>query len=449
MKLSTEKTENCQIIINIEVEPPEMEHYLDEAYHHLAERYKIPGFRKGKAPRPILENYLGRGALVEHALEHLVPELCNKAIEEQKIPAIAYPDVEITELEPVKFKATVSIQPMVELGDYHSIAMTPDTTEVSEKDVETTMEQLRVQKANWEPVIRPVAMDDMVKIDVKSTVGNETALDEKERFYIVQNNSPLPVPGFAEQLVGMELGQTKEFHLSFPIDHEEKNLAGKDYALTVTVHETKEKHLPEVNDDFARSIGEGIDSLDALHKRLETNLKSLAESNARRAFEDRIIDQIAKISKICFPPVMVEQETGRFLADMARQFGGGEAGLNTFLKSSSKTLDEIKTEIKPAAESKITRSLILSKVAQDAKLTVTDEEINARLEEIIKSDTNISEDVKNALNSPSGRETTGQLLLAQKTLQYLFDIVTSGSIMITDQKVPNQTDIVPAENKTS
>ena len=447
MRLSTEQLENCQVVLTIEVEPPEMEEYLEEAYHHLAEKYKIPGFRKGKAPRSILENYLGKGALLEHALEHMVPELCSKAIEEQKIAAIAYPDVEITGLEPVKLKATVPVQPIVELGDYKSIAMTPEKAEVTEKDVDTTVEQLRAQKAIWEPVVRSVALDDMVKIDVKSTLAGEAALDEKERFYVVRKDSPLPVPGFSEQLVGMALGQTKEFHITFPADYEMKDLAGKDYAFTVTVHEIKEKHLPLINDEFARSIGEGIESLVALRGRLQTNLQTMADSDAQTAFEDRIIAQIAQISKISFPPVMVEQEIDGFLTEMARQFGGGEAGLNTFLKSSGKTLDEIKAQVKPAAERKVTRSLILGKVAQYAQITVTDEEISARLEEIIKNDATLSEDVKKALQSPSGRETTGQILLAQKTLQYLVDIVTNGGKAASATPVQMETETVPAQSE--
>jgi len=448
VKLSTEKTENCQVIFNIEVEPPEMEKYLDEAYTHLVEEYKVPGFRKGKTPRPILENYLGQGALVEHALEHLVPELYNMAIEEQKITAIAYPDVEITELEPVKFKATVSVQPIIELGDYHSITIEPDKVEVTEKDIANTMEQLREQKAKWEPVTRSVAIDDMVKIDVKSVVGDETVIDEKERFYMVKKESPLPIPGFAEQLVGIEPGETKEFNLSFPAEHEDKNLAGKNYAIKVTVHEIKEKHLPDVNDDFAKSIGDDIDSLDTLRKRLETNLHSMAESNVRQTLEDKIIEEITKVSKICFPPIMVEQEIGKFLTDMAKQFGGGETGLNTFLKSSGKTLEEIKNELKPSAESKITRSLILREVSQDAKLTITDEEINTYLEEIINSDPAITEDMSNAIKSPSGRETARQILLGKKTFQHLVDIVTHVSTPVTEEKAQIEEAAAPAENET-
>ena len=447
MKLSTEKTENCQVILNIEVEPPEMEKYLDEAYLHLVEKYKVPGFRKGKTPRPILESYLGQGALVEHALEHLVPELCNKAIEEQKITAISYPDVEITELEPVKFKATISVQPTVELGDYHDITVTPDKIEVTEKDIEDTMEQLREQKANWEPVIRPVAINDMVKIDVRSIVGNETVIDEKERYYTVKKDSLLPIPGFAEQLVDMEPGQAKKFNLSFSAEYEDKNLAGKDYTTTVTVHEIKEKHLPDVNDDFAKSIGDDVDSVEALRKRLETNLKLMAESNARQALEDKIINEITQISKVCFPPVMVEQEIGKFLTDMARQFGGGETGLNTFLKSSGKTLEEIKNELKPSAENKITRSLILGEISQNANLTVADDEINTYLEEIINNDPTITEDMSNAIKSPSGRETARQILLVKKTLQHLVDIVTNTSTSVTEEIAQTEKAVVPTESE--
>lgn len=425
MKLSAERTEDSQVVLNIEVEPEEMEKSLDDSYRRLVERVNIPGFRRGKAPRAMLERYVGRETLVNDALEHLVPQVCSEAIREQGIDVMAYPQVEIIQTDPVVLKATVPVQPSVELGDYRQLDLAPDPVEVSDRDVEVAIEQLRERHAVWEPVTRVVSTGDLVIIDVEGELEGETFLNEKGQLYLVQEDLPFPLPGFAQQLVGMEKGQTNEFHLSYPDDYQVTELAGKDYSVRVTVHEIKEKHLPDLNDEFARSLGEGLESLDTLQERIKANLKALADENSRRSFEDRIIKEIAARSRITFPPIMVEQEVNRFLAELARRFGGGDAGLEAYLKSSGKTEDEVREEFRPIAEERITRSLILGKVAEDARIEVLAEELDARIEEMAKDGKEKSEELKKLLNSPSGREMLEQMILTEKTVRYLVEEVVA------------------------
>ena len=167
MKVSTQSTENRQAVLNIEVEPQEMEESLEMAYHHLVKRINIPGFRRGKTPRSILERYIGKEELQKEALEHLIPQLCNQAIEEQKMEVIAQPEVEILQVDPVVFKATFSLRPQVELGEYRQIRLAPEPVEVTEEQIDSVLEQLRERHAVWNPVEHPLRLGDLAIIDIE------------------------------------------------------------------------------------------------------------------------------------------------------------------------------------------------------------------------------------------------------------------------------------------
>ena len=172
MKVSSERIEGCQVILNIEVEPEEMEKALERAYRRLVNRVAVPGFRKGKAPRIMLERHIGKETLVNEAFERLIPESCDRAIKEAEINAIAQPELSVTQVDPPIFKATVPVRPVVELGDYRVIKVTPETVEITEDNVEGALENLRHSQASWEPVERAACFDDLVTLDVEGTVGN-------------------------------------------------------------------------------------------------------------------------------------------------------------------------------------------------------------------------------------------------------------------------------------
>ena len=209
MKITKEKTEDSQAFLTIEMEPTEVEESLAEAYNRLVKKTNIPGFRKGKAPRQILEQYLGKESLLEDALNHLVPQAYEKAIAEQQIEALARPQIEIVQTDPVIFKATVPLAPVVKLGDYHHIQVTPDPVEVTEDKVNAVIEQLRHQNATWESVERAVAFGDLVVLDIKSDIDGEPFINQEGVQYQVFRDSPFPAPGFAKQLPGMKKGEEK------------------------------------------------------------------------------------------------------------------------------------------------------------------------------------------------------------------------------------------------
>jgi trigger factor len=421
LKVTREKEENNQVFLRIELEPPEVEKSMEEAYRRLVKKAKIPGFRQGKAPRAVLERYIGRESLLEDALNNLLPDVYQQALKEQQIEAIANPQIEVVQTEPVVFTAVVPLKPAVELGDYRSIRLTPEKVEVTKEEVDNVIEQLRRQHGTWEPVERPVAYEDLVVMDVESTVEGKPFLSQPGAQYQVMPNQPSPVPGFAEKLVGMKLGEEKEFRLQLPEDYSQPEVAGKEADFKVKVNEIKQQRLPKLDKDFAQLVSPEFKTMAALKAQLSKNLHLQAEQRTKEAFEEKVIDAVVDISKVEFPPVLVESEIERLMERQARWLEGSGLGLEAYLSRINKTEEELREEMRPVAAKRVTRSLVLGRVAEAEKIEVTEEEIAAELEKVVQEADNKAE-MKEKINSPQARESMEELLATQKTIRRLVEI---------------------------
>lgn len=421
MKVSTERIENSQVVLDVEAEPEEVEHSLEEAYRRLVKRADVPGFRRGKAPRAMLERYIGKDALLEEALERLVPQLLSQAIEEQGIDVIAQPEIEITQSDPVTFKATVQVRPTVELGNYRELSIAPEPVEVADEEVNKAIEQIRYQHAPWEPAERPIKFGDLVTIDVTGSVAEDPLLDRKDLQFQVLQDLPFPVPGFAERLEGLEKGQEKEFTISLPADYGNSELAGKECRFKVLVSEIKEKKLPELNDEFAKSVGDGFETFDALHERIDSNLRLMAEEEARRRHEEKVIDAVVELSKVELPPILVERDINRLIADQERELRESKISLEDYLRSRRKTEDELREELRPLATRQVTWSLVLAKVVEAEGIEVTNEEIDAEIEALAQGAGEQGEELRKLFNSPAARQSLEERLLTMKVVKRLVE----------------------------
>ncbi len=425
MKVTNEKTENCQVFLSIEMEPAEVEESLEKSYYRLVRKMNIPGFRKGKAPREILERYIGKDSLLEDALDNLLPEAYEKAIKEQKIEAIAQPHIEIAQTDPVVFKATVPLPPKVELGDYHHIQVTPEPVESTGDDVNAVIEQLRHRHATWEPVERPVDFDDLVVLDIESNIEDKPFINQKAVQYQVLRDLPFPAPGFAEQLLGMKKNEEKEFKLQFPSDFPRGELAGKVPSFKVKISEIKQERLPELDDEFASRVNPDFKTLDSLQERVSTDLKLRAEEKARIDFEERVIEAVVDLAELEFPPILVEMEVARLLNEQSRHLQMSGKGLEEYLGTINKTKEELQEELHPVATKRVIRSLVLGNIAEEEKIEVSESEVNAEIENMIKSDTDNKDELPKFLNTPQARKSIEQLLITRKTMQRLVEIAKS------------------------
>ena len=418
MKVSTENLENCQTALTIEAEASELDKSLDEAYHHLVNEVSIPGFRKGKAPRDILVQHIGKQSLLDEALEHLIPQLYKQAIESQEIEPIARPEVEIIKTEPVVFKATVSLKPEVKLGDYHGIKLEPGpAVKIAKKEVTAAVEEVWERQGAWVPVDRSVELGDLVTMDIEANVEEKPWLNHKGILYEVDKDSSSPVPGFASHLQGTEKNKENDFNLTIPDDYPIKEMCGKESTFKVTVTEIKEKQLPELDDELARSAG--CDNLADMKKKLAADLRAKAEARNRSELRQKALDALVEISEVNYPPILEDEEITGLLRDEAQRLGFRELG--DYLQRSGKTEEELKQELRPIAKKRLTQGLVLGKLAEEEKIEISSSEVDNKVDEI----TNDAEDKENArqfLSLPQVRQSIEQSLLTQKTLDRLLQI---------------------------
>ena len=420
--------------MRVEVEAAEIDASLEHAFHHVVKEVAIPGFRKGKTPRAVLEQYVGKEVLRKEALEELVPELCIKIIEDQKLEVVAQPQVEMLQDDPVVFKATFSLRPNVELGDYRSIRIERPSVEVGDSEVDDFMQKLRERHGDWAPASRGANFEDMVIIDVtQGEKGGEAKSHEGQQVLLVKD-SILPLPGFSEHLVGMAVGDEKEFTLSYAEDYKIKELAGKEFVFKVKLNEVKEKHLPELDDEFAKSLGEGMDTIDGLRKYAADGLKKAAEDRARREHESKVLEALVNsAAKLEYPPVLVEQEINSLMRDrdMAMRERGG---LRNYLKTVKKTEEQLREELRPRAVEQVRHELVLGKVAEEEKITVDPAEIEADIEGMMKGAGEDNERLQELFGTPQARQVVESRMIAQKTVQRLVDIAVGNAANEPGQK---------------
>jgi trigger factor len=426
MKVTKEKEENRQVFLRVEVEPAEMEKHLEESYRQLVDRANIPGFRKGKASREVLERHIGKDGLLEDALNRLLPQAYEQAIKEQAIEAFARPSIEIEQTDPLVFKATVPLEPIIKLGDYQQIRLSPKPVEVTEDNINAVMEQLRRQHSNWEPVEREVKLDDLVTLDIDSNIEGKPFVSQQGVQYQVLQGYPVPVPGFAEQLVGMKGGEEKEFKIKLPEDYPRAELVGKEADFKVKVSEIKQLKLPPLNDEFAALVEPELKTLESLRKRVVDNLRLRAEEKTREEFEERIIDTVAEQSQVEFPPLLTDMEIGRLLEQQARwmQATGDQT---------NKSEEELREEMRPLATKRVMRSLVLEKVAEEEKIKVNDDEIHTEMEKLAPNIAGNEDELKKFLESPQARSSVEQLVARRKAIERLVEI-TGGSKKVRKTK---------------
>ena len=431
MKVSAESLGNCQTALTIEAEESELDKSLDEAYHHLVKEVSIPGFRKGKAPRNILVQHIGKDNLLDDALEHLIPQLYRQAIESQQLEPIAQPQIEITQTGPVIFKAVVSLQPEVKLGDYNSIELQPaPPIKIEDEEICAAVEEVRERQGAWVPVDRSVEIGDLVNMNIEADVDGKPWLSHKDILYEVNKESHSPVPGFASNLQGIERNKGKTFSLIIPDDYPVKEMSGKEGNFKVTITEIKEKQLPELDDKLAQSAG--YDNLEDMRKKVADDLTARAEVKNRLELRQKALDSLVEISEVNYPPIMEEEEINGLLRDQAQRFGFREVA--DYLEKANKTEGELKEEMRPIAKKRLVQGLVLGKLAEKEKIEIKTSEVDNKVDEIVNdAEDKEEEKTRQFFSLPQVRQSIEQSLLTQKAMDRLLQIATGSENMTKEE----------------
>jgi trigger factor len=383
MNVTATPAPKSSVILEVEVPADRLNRAVDEAVRALSRRTRVAGFRPGKAPRPVLERVLGPGAVLDEAVDRLVQNSYRNALIENAILPLTNADVEIVQAEegkPLIFKATVQVRPEVELGDYKGFNFGPEIEEIDEPKVDKVIDELRDQNASLAPVEDRGAKDGdyaVIKFD-GSRDGVPFEGGSAERMPLIIGEDRL-IPGFEANLVGMSVGDTKGFDITFPDDYAEASLAGKDARFEVELRELREKIMPDADDDFARSMGD-FDDLATLRREVKARLERNALDRARHQFADRIIEYAVANATLELPDVLIDQEVevmhDEFRSSLRRQGITEEA----YLKVTGKSEADLHADFRPDAERRVKVLLILTKVAEAEGVTVDDEEIEAEIE---------------------------------------------------------------------
>ncbi|MDE2860722.1 MAG: trigger factor [Chloroflexota bacterium] len=418
MKVSQLEESQSQVVLSIEVEPPELEEHLDRVYRRAVQRVNIPGFRRGKAPRSVVERELGRDAMVEDALDTLLPQITSRAIQEQELDIISLPQVRVTEYDPLTIQATVPVRPTIDLGDYYSHRVEQESVEVSPEAVDELLNSMLEDAGTWEPVERPVALDDLVTIEVRGQVDEEVVIEEDRVDYRVTADSTVPMPGFAEQLVGLNRDEEQHFSLTFADDHAQESWAGKECAFTLTVHEVKERKLPELDDEFVKSLNnEDVESVAALREKLEEDLLRRSRLIADQTYQEKAIQTLVDGSTIEVPPLLIDHEIEHIISEQQEALQRQQVRMEDYLSTIGKSVEQIQEELRPSATDRITRTLILGALREKEGIEVTDEEVNEEIESMLGESDTATDAMRQMLEG--SRNSISTMLLNRKTLERL------------------------------
>ena len=306
--------------------------FLERSYRRTVSRLNIPGFRRGKAPRRIVESMVGRTALLQEALDFMVPETLDRVLADESVAAFGEPDIEVTDLEPVSFKATVPLEPVIDLGDYLALRVEPTPLEVNDEEVEALLDRLRDEQAVWEPVDRPAEYGDRLNIDVHGEIDSETVVEDEDIEYVPQEDNVLPFPGFAPHLVGMVEDEEREFTVTIPEDYPREQFAGKDVAFKVTVLSVKQKDLPELDDDFAMSLGEDYEDLDSLRSGVRESMLAQAEVANRNDLEQKSLEALRESAIVNASPLLYQRELELMQSEREQRLQQQGLDLATYLR---------------------------------------------------------------------------------------------------------------------
>ncbi|MSQ41905.1 MAG: trigger factor [Dehalococcoidia bacterium] len=435
MPVTTERLPRSLVALKFEVEQERLEASMGRAVQRVSKQVRIPGFRPGKAPRDLVERTVGRSALLQEALDLLLPALYSETIAAQAIDVIGQPEFELESLEPVIVNVRVPVRPTIDLKDYGSLRAPREPVQSTAERLEQELTALRRRFATLEPVERAVAWGDTVRADVTAAVeGQAEPHSEQDAEFRVEQGTQVSLPGFLEHLAGLERGGPHEFSFALPADFEATELAGKTVSYTVRIHEVKHEVLPELDDDFVQSIDEeGVTSVEQLRERVRDNLQRQLEQAALGKYQDELVDLLVAGAELDYPEVLVERDIDRLLDQQSNHATHTPEELARWLERVGKTEQEVRDALREQADLDVRRGLVLGELVRREQIAITEQDIDGELELILggtlggTDDTAEGNDERRAqlrgmFDTPEMRASLRNRLTTQRALDRLTEI---------------------------
>ena len=436
MSVTVEKLEKSMAKLKITVSADQLEKALQKAYEKNKNKIQLPGFRKGKAPRKMIEQMYGKGVFYEDAANELIEEEYPKAVEECGESVVSSPKIDVEQLEAGKdfiFTAEVALKPPVKLGKYKGVEVPAMDVEVTDEDVDAEIDKQRSTNARTVEVTdRKVEKNDIVTLDFEGFVDGVAFQGGKGTDYPLTIGSGAFIPGFEEQLIGFEIGKEGDVNVTFPEDYQAEDLAGKDATFKCTVKAIKAKELPELNDEFASDVSD-FDTLAEYKEDVKNKLveRKTADEKAKR--EDLVVKAVIEDSEMELPEAMVETQQRQIVNDFAQRLQMQGMNFDQYMQYTGNTVDKMLEQVKPQAIERIQARLVLEAVAEAEKITVSDADFDAELAKMAEQ-YKMDVDKLKGLMAEAELKTMREDLVVQKAADFLVENVKEGAAKKTAAK---------------
>ena len=421
MKVSAEKIENQKVVLTIEVVAAELDKAEERACKRFASQVNIPGFRKGKAPRKIVEQHVGKQMVLQEAFDYFIaPEALAEALKDQKMEDIVTrPDIETVTLEEGKdvvFKATVVPRPEVKLGEYKGLKIAKDEVKVTDEDVDNQLKHMADHQAKMVEAPEGAAVEDgdFTTLDFKGFVDGEAFEGGEGKDYPLQIGSNSFIPGFETQLIGAKVGEEKDVNVKFPEEYHAKELAGKDATFKCTIRSIKHKELPAIDDAFAKAASK-FETLDELKADIRKNLTENAERKAEA------LETASKNITVDIPPVMVDNEVTRMLREMEMRLAQQGMQLEQYLQFAGTDIAKLREQYRETAEKNVRTGLMLEEVAKAENIKVEAADLDKEVEVMAAAYGATPKQVKKIIAEQGRLNDLAATVLRNKTMQFIFD----------------------------
>lgn len=437
LQISKEERENRELVLTIAVDQARVDQELRKAARKIAVDYRIPGFRKGKAPYHVIVQQVGLQPLYNEFVETLGQTVYKEALEQEKLEPYARASLEDVKLEPqLTYTLAMPLDPKIDLGEYQALRVEEDPIAIDEATVERRLDEYRDQQAGWVTVDRPSDYGDKLNLNVRSVLvdeagapilkedGNESiVLEENDWDVTPDQENPMEPPGFDEALLGMKTGEEKEFILSWPAEGQ-SIYAGKQARFHVTLNAIQAYEKAELTDEFAQTIGPDFATLDDLKESIRVTLREQAKGQAENVYLEKVLDAMLAQSKLIYPPVVIEDQIDSMINDMEMQLRRfGLQDMKDYYRQTGQDPEQMRVSLRPQALQQAERNLIISEVLRTENLTNSDEDIEARINTLLAgNDPETAEQLATMFRQESGRAILESQLLREKAINRILAI---------------------------
>ncbi|MFD2116503.1 trigger factor [Paenibacillus yanchengensis] len=424
MKATWEKVDTNLVSLEVEVDAEKVATALDQAFKKVVKEVNVPGFRKGKIPRSLFESRFGVESLYQDAIDILLPEAYTQAIQENELQPVDRPEIDVTQIakgQTFKFTAKVTVKPEVKLGEYKGLEIKEGSAEVSEEDIAKELESLQQRHAELNVVEEGAVQNgDTTIIDFDGYVDGEQFEGGYSERYSLELGSGSFIPGFEEQVVGMELGEMKDVTVTFPEEYHAPELAGKDAIFKVKLHEMKRKTLPALDDEFAKDVSE-FDTFEEYKADLVAKMQENKQKEVEQEREVAVVEAATAAAEVEIPTAMVDSETDFMLQDFENRLRMQGMNLDLYYQFSGQSEQVLRDQMRADAERRVRNNLVLDAIAKAEGFEVTDEEVETELNRLSELHNRPVAELREIFERNGNMENISEDVLLRKTIAFLVE----------------------------